>query len=79
MSELYWKAQAGRWKRAFWSLYNDGIDSEKRAKINARNKELAKARRKAKKNLSPKKTSAPKSKPAKKSQKKAVGGQMTFF
>ena len=78
MSELYWKAQAGRWKRAFWSLYNDGIDSEKRAKINARNKELAKARRKAKKNLSPKKTSAPK-KQAKKRQKKAVGQQMTFF
>lgn len=79
MSELYWKAEAGRWKRAFWSLYNDGIGEEKRAKINKRNKELAKARRKAKKNLSPKKTAVPKSKPAKKQQKKAVGGQMTFF
>lgn len=78
MSADYWKAQAGRWKRAFWSLYNDGIDSEKRAKINAHNKELAKARRKAKKNLSPKKTSAPK-KQAPKSPKKAVGGQLTFF
>lgn len=76
---MNWQAEAKRWKGAFWSLYNDGIDSEKRAKINARNKELAKARRKAKKNISPKKTSAPKSKPAKKSQKKAVGEQMTFF
>ncbi len=74
-----WKAEAGRWKRAFWSLYNDGIDEEKRAKINKRNNELAKARRQqAKKSLPPKK-GAPKSKPAKKQQKKAVGGQMTFF
>lgn len=78
MSELYWKAEAGRWKRAFWSLYNDGIDSEKREKINKRNKELAKARRQAKKSL-PHKKGAPKSKPTKKRQKKAVGQQMTFF
>ena len=78
MSELFWKAEAKRWKGAFWSLYNDGIGEEKRAKINARNKELAKARRQAKKSL-PHKKCAPKSKPTKKRQKKAVGQQMTFF
>lgn len=46
----YWKAQAGRWKRAYWGAMDDG-DEERReilAKARARAKAKDKAERKAK-------------------------------
>ena len=51
MSLEYWKAQAMKWKKAYWSTFDDTAEERKEILARARKKaqEKAKAMRKAKK------------------------------
>lgn len=73
MDELsYWKMIAGKWKRAYWSTFDD-TDEEKKEilkKAQERAKAKAKALRKNKKTSSVKKTTGKKKTVAKKTKAK---------
>lgn len=74
-SEDYYKAKARRYQKAYWALYNQGVSEDERKDIDARQKELKKAKRTAQKVKKSHKTE----KKAQNAQKKRTNEQLTFF
>lgn len=74
-AEEYYKAKARRYQKAYWALYNQGVSEDERKEIDARQKDLKKAKRQAQKD---KKSSKPVKK-AQNAQKKRTNEQLTFF
>lgn len=78
----YWKAQAGRWKRAYWGAMDDGDEERREILAKARERAKAKAKAQRKANAKPKKaTTGAKKKPTgkKKTQKTVMGEVLSLF